>query len=143
MIWILFALLVALVAFHAANDATLHNDYKKISHLMRSLFMATVLLLVVYYPGETWKDHIMILIIWYGINRFFLFDPVWNITHNLCNYKSKEKYVTIDYIGETGWWDIFIQNLLIKIKMSNQFWFWVRCVIWVTYTGYILYTYKL
>jgi len=133
MIWILFTLLVALVAFDAIGDATQSNK-KVASHFFQSLFVLTALALVIYYPGETWKDHIMILILWYCVNRLFLFDLIWNITKG---------DVSLDYIGCTGFWDNMIVNFLIKIKMSFMFWFWIKFCIWVAYNGYILSAYKI
>ena len=133
MIYIQFALLVGLVVFDAIGDAT-RDAKKKISHLFQALFVATALSLVIYYPGVTWIDHIWILILWYGVNRLFLFDLVWNITNGT---------VSLDYIGMTGWWDITITNILIKIRMSDGFWFWIKFCIWVAYTGAILTKYKL
>jgi len=133
MMGIQFLLLIGLVVFDAIGDAT--KEYRKItSHFFQSLMLITVLLLVIYYSGTDWIDHIMILILWYGVNRLFLFDPVWNITRG---------NIPLDYIGGTSWWDITISKILIKIKMPLLFWFWIRFCIWVAYSGAKLTKYEL
>jgi hypothetical protein len=140
MLWILFAFYVCLVVFDAIGDAT-RNNRKIISHLFQSLFLALALLLVIYYPGRIWIDHIMILILWYGVNRLLLFDIAWNITHNLCN--KRDDWVTIDYIGGTGIWDISVRWVLIKMRMPSSYWLFLRFCIWVGYNAAILRNYTI
>ena len=138
--WIQFLLLIGLVVFDAIRDNASDNNKKIAAHFFKFLFLVTVLLLVIYYPGTNWIDHIFILIGWYGVDRLFLFDLFWNTTENII---GKGKVVTLDFIGGTSWWDITISKILIKIKMPLLFWFWIRFCIWVAYSGAILTKYEL
>jgi hypothetical protein len=140
MLWFLFIIYLCLIAFDAIGDATWLNK-KGISHLSQSLYVLSCLFLVIYYPGTTWKDHAMILILWYSVNRLFLFDLIYNTIHNI--FARPIAHISLDFIGESAIWDKCIRWILTKIRMPLSFWFWIRFCIWITYNGAILHNYKL
>jgi hypothetical protein len=128
----LFVFILLFVVFHALGDSTM-NDRKRVSHLFRSLSVASALGMVLVYRGSGfWDGFVMVSL--YCVNRFFLFDPVYNV--------SRVPRLALSYIGDTGWWDINVQRVLLRIKMPWNYWFWIKFCVWVTGNGWILYNYS-
>jgi hypothetical protein len=125
-----FILILLFVALHAIGDAT-RDDKKKLSHFVRSLFILCGLSMAAFFPGDGWKDF-LVLLIWYAANRLFLFDLIYNAVRGL----------RLDYIGSTSFWDVLTLKILIRIKMPNHFWLFIKFVLWIVVNGWILYNYK-
>jgi hypothetical protein len=87
--------------------------------------------LAVFYPGNDKWDALILLAL-YSVNRLFLFDMVYN----------KARGLYLDYIGNTGYWDMIVSRILKKIKMPYSFWLFIKFVIWLTVSGTIMYNYK-
>lgn len=124
--YILFGLIILFVALDASADAT-RDDKKKISHLLQALFVLCALFIAIFYEGKDWISH-LIFILWYAVNRFFLFDIVYN----------KVRGLYVDYIGTTSWWDIITYKILVKLRMPPMISTFIKFVIWFAVNGAIL-----
>ena len=125
--FILFLILVAFVLLDSIGDATSQTN-KKLSHLIQSLAVLSALLLVYFYRGDTLLDFGLFLL-WYGVIRLALFDIPINLI-----YKEN-----IDFIGSTGYWDIVIHKILVKLKIPNNFYFFLKMIIFIGFSIYMFY----
>ena len=124
---ILFLILVAFVLLDSIGDATSQSN-KKLSHMVQSLCVLSALLLVYFYRGDTLLDFGLFLL-WYGVIRLALFDIPINLIYG----------EDASFIGSTSYWDIVIHKILVKIKMSNGFYFFIKMIIFIGFSIYMFY----
>ena len=128
--WSTFGLIVLFVILDAVADAT-RDSKKKLSHIAQSLFILSGLGLAVVYPGNDWKDA-LVLLGWYMVNRIFLFNIVYNSVRGLY----------IDYLGTTSYYDIILYKVLLKLKVPVNFYIFILFCIWFSVNVGILSNYE-
>lgn len=129
MIWYLYLLIFSAVAFDACADAERDHKRKWQSHFLEALCVVSFLAIAIFYNGVGWKDHLVMLVGTYVVMRFFFFDLIYN-------------FLTARPLADTGN-SCFYDWLVVKIfkKSQPRMLLWARFVIWVAWSGSMLFSY--